>query len=86
MTVAYEIFRDIRRIGTSRWQVQRIVVGANPRVVELLFDTEHGSIEQLEQEFQHQILFKADPLLHLEQYDIVVVGKVTQRAESRTAS
>jgi len=86
MTVAYEIFRDIRRIGTSRWQIQRIVVGANPRVIELLFDTEHGSIEQLEQEFQHQILFKADPLLHLEQYDIVVVGKVTQRAESRTAS
>jgi ribonuclease G len=86
MTVAYEIFRDIRRIGNTRGQGQRIVVGANPRVIELLFDTEHGGIEQLEQEFQQQVLFKADPLLHIEQYDIVVVGKVAQRAESRAAS
>ncbi len=86
MTVAYEIFRDIRRIGHTRGQGQRVVVGANPKVVELLFDTEHGSIEQLEQEFQQQVLFKADPLLHLEQYDIVVVGKVAQRGESRAAS
>jgi ribonuclease G len=86
MTVAYEIFREIRRIGISRGPAQRIVVGANPRVIELLFDTEHGGIEQLEQEFQQQVLFKADPLLHLEQYDIVVVGKVAQRSESRAAS
>jgi ribonuclease G len=86
MTVAYEIFRDIRRIGNPRGQSQQIVVGANPKVIELLFDTEHSNIEELEQEFQQQILFKADPLLHLEQYDILVVGKVTPRAESRTAS
>jgi ribonuclease G len=86
MTMAYEIFREIRQIGNSRGQTQRIVVGANPKVIELLFDTEHENIEQLEQEFQCQVLFKADPLLHLEQYDIVVVGKVAQRAESRTAS
>jgi Ribonuclease G/E len=86
MTVAYEIFRDIRRIGSTRGQSQQIVVGANPKVIELLFDTEHRGIEQLEQEFQQQILFRADPLLHLEQYDIVMVGKVTPRAETRTAS
>ncbi len=86
MTMAYEIFRDIRRIGNSRGHHQRIVVGANPKVIELLFETEHGSIEELEQEFQHQISFKADPLLHLEQYDIVVVGRVPTRAESRNAS
>ena len=86
MTMAYEIFRDIRRIGTSRGQAQRIVVGANPKVIDLLFESEHGSIEQLEQEFQHKISFKPDPLLHLEQYDIVVVGRVPTRAESRNAS
>ncbi len=86
MTIAYEIFRDIRRLSTGRSQHQRIVVGANPKVIDLLFDSEHASIEQLEQEIQHDILFKADPLLHLEQYDIVVVGKVPQRTESRTAS
>lgn len=86
MTVAYEIFRDIRRIGMTRGQPQQIVVGANPKVIELIFETEHSSIEQLEQEFQQPISFEADPLLHLEQYDIVVVGKLTSRTESRTAS
>lgn len=87
MTIAYEIFREIRRIGNTRGQsAQQIVVGANPRVIELLFDTEYSSIEQLEQEFQQKILFKADPLLHLEQYDILVVGKAAPRVESRTAS
>ncbi|MDR4460490.1 MAG: Rne/Rng family ribonuclease [Nitrospirales bacterium] len=86
MTIAYEIFRDIRRIGMTRGQPQQIVVGANPKVIELIFETEHSSIEQLEQEFQQPILFEADPLLHLEQYDIVVVGKLTSRTESRTAS
>ena len=72
-SVAYDIFREIRRIGRSAGR-QTIVVGANPRIVELLQDLEHESIEQLEREFFHRIIVRADPLLHLEQYDIVVVG------------
>lgn len=72
-TVVYDIFRDIRRIGRAAGQ-QKIVVGANPRIVDLLLDPEHEGIEELEREYQHQILIKPDPLLHLEQYDIVVMG------------
>ena len=85
MTVVYDIFRDIRRIGSSR-ERQRIVVGANPRVVELLFDAEHRGVEQLEEEYNHQILIESDPLLHLEQYDIVVIGEGSDRSESRALS
>ena len=59
MTVVYDIFRDIRRIGSGRGR-QRLVIGANPRVVELLFDAEHGGVEQLEREYNHQILIKSD--------------------------
>ena len=85
MTVVYDIFRDIRRIGRSR-ERQRVVVGANPRVVELLFDTEHRGVEQLEEEYNHQILIESDPMLHLEQYDIVVLGEGTERSDARSLS
>ena len=85
MTVVYDIFRDIRRIGSGQGQ-QRLVIGANPRVVELLFDTEHRGVEQLEREYNHQILIKSDPMLHLEQYDIVVMGEGVERSDSRAMS
>ena len=85
MTVVYDIFREIRRIGNARGQ-QRIVVGANPRVVELLFDAEHVGVEQLEKQYHSQIVIKEDPLLNLEQYDILVVGASQERADSRAAT
>ena len=85
MTVIYDIFRDIRRIGSTRGQ-QRIVVGANPRVVELLFEAEHVGVEQLEQEYHCRIVINADPMLSLEQYDILVVGAAAERMDVRVAS
>ncbi len=85
MTVIYDIFREIRRIGNVRGQ-QRIVVGANPRVVELLFDAEHVGVEELEKQYRCQIVIKADPLLNLEQYDILVVGASQERPDSRAAT
>lgn len=85
MTVAYDIFRDLRRLGRGPSR-QRVVVGANPRVVELLFDAEHKGVEQLEQQYNRQILIKPDPLLHIEQYDIVVVGDDAERAVVRSGA
>ena len=73
-TVIYDIFRDIRRIGRGAGQ-QKVIVGANPAIVELLRDAEHDGLEQLEREYNHQIVVQADLLLHLEQYDIVVTGE-----------
>jgi len=72
-TVVYDIFRDLRRIGRGPSQ-QKIVVGAHPIVVDMLRDTEYQGLEQLERESNLQILVQADSLLHLEQYDIVVMG------------
>ncbi|MCA9470531.1 MAG: Rne/Rng family ribonuclease [Nitrospirales bacterium] len=85
MTVIYDIFRDLRRVGSAKGQ-QRIIVGANPRVVELLFDAEHVGIEQLEKHCNCQILVKADPLLNLEQYDVIVVGGSLDRVDAKMAS
>ena len=71
-TVVHEIFREIRRIGKGETG-QRLVVGANPRIVELLLDSEHEGIELLEREYHRPIRIQADPLLHLEHYDLVLL-------------
>ncbi len=71
-SVAYEIFREIRRIGYLGGE-QRIVVGAHPNVAEVLQDEEHTGVERLEREFETKIIIKADPGLHLEHYDLVVL-------------
>lgn len=85
MTVAYDIFRDIRRLGKFSGQ-QRIVIGAHPSVVELLADVEYEEIEQLERTYHHRILIHADPLLHLEQYDMVVLDGEGERSDIKTTS
>ncbi|MDH5740960.1 MAG: ribonuclease E/G, partial [Nitrospira sp.] len=71
-TVAYEIFREIRRIEPTSDQ-QRIVVGAHPTVAELLQDEERNGIEVLERDCSAKIIITPDSQLHLEQYDLVVL-------------
>ncbi len=71
-SVCYEMFREIRRIGPLT-DAQNIVVGVHPSVAAVLHDEEHQSIEDLEREFQTRIIVNADPSLHLEQYDVVVL-------------
>jgi ribonuclease G len=71
-TVAYEIFREIRRIEPASDQ-QRIVVGAHPTVAELLQDEERNGIEVLERDCSAKIIITPDSQLHLEQYDLVVL-------------
>ena len=72
LTVVYDMFRDIRRIGRAAGQ-QTVVVGAHPHIVEMLQETEPEALERLQREFHCQIMVNADPLLPLEQYDIVVL-------------
>jgi len=71
-TVAYEIFREIRRIGRLSDE-QKIVVCTHPSVAALLQDEEHRGIEDLEREYGVKIIVKADLTPHLEQYDLVVL-------------
>jgi ribonuclease G len=71
-TVAYEIFREIRKIGRANEQ-QRIVVGAHPSVAGLLQDEERQGVEALERECAAKLLVMPDEQLHLEQYDLVVM-------------
>jgi ribonuclease G len=71
-TVCYEIFREIRRAGSAR-DAGSILVTVHPNVANLLFDEERAGVEALEREFNKRITIKADPHLHQEQYDLVLV-------------
>jgi ribonuclease G len=71
-TVVYDIFREIRRIG-SEAQEQKIVIGVHPGVAALLCDDEQEGVEDLERAYNTKLIIKADPLLHLEQYDLIVL-------------
>jgi len=71
-TVAYEIFRDVRRIGSSP-EPQRIVIGAHPTVAGLLQDEERQGLEAVERECAAKIIVMPDEHLHLEQYDLAVL-------------
>lgn len=71
-TVTYEIFRELRRLGSLE-EGQAIIVGAHPSVAELLDGEEYAGVEQLQRECQVKVIVKADPTLHLEQYDIVTL-------------
>lgn len=72
MTVVYEIFREIRKIGMGP-DAQTVVLGAHPAVVDLLFDEERQGVDDLERSYNVKIIIKPDPSLHLEQYDIAVL-------------
>lgn len=71
-TVVYDIFREIRRIG-SEAQEQKIVIGVHPAVAAMLCDDEQEGVEDLERAYNTKLIIKADPLLHLEQYDLIVL-------------
>jgi ribonuclease G len=71
-TICYEIFREIRRIGSSP-RDKKIIIGVHPTVANLLYDEERHGVEELEREFHKKIIIKADSNLHIEQYDIVTL-------------
>jgi ribonuclease G len=71
-TVVYEIFRELRRLGSVA-EEQMIILGVHPDVAELLYGEEYAGVEALQRERNARLVIKSDPTLHLEQYDIVAL-------------
>ncbi len=71
-TVCYELFREIRKIGSSP-KSKKVIIGVHPDVANLLYDEERQSIDELEREFHKKVIIKADSNLHIEQYDITTL-------------
>ena len=70
-TVAYEIFRKLRRMGLPRTKVA--VITANPTVAELLAEEERLTIEETEDIFGIKLIVKEDLKFHQEHYEITVL-------------
>ena len=72
MTVCYELFRDIRRVGPTQDETL-LMIGAHPHVASVLTDEESHAVAELERECRVKMVIKPDPTLHIEQYDIVML-------------
>jgi len=71
-TVCYEVFRELRRAFTGTDE-KKALVTVNSMVADLMYDEERQGVEELEKEFQKKIVIKADPNLHQEQYEVMMV-------------
>ena len=70
-TVAYEIFRKLRKMNLSSGKMA--VITANSAVAELLSDEERYGIEEIENTFGIKLIVKEDFRLHQEHYEIIVL-------------
>jgi len=71
-TICYEVFREIRR-AFAHADEKKALVTVNSLVADMMYDEERQGVEELEKEFQKKIVIKADPNLHQEQYEVVLV-------------
>jgi len=71
-TVCYEVFREIRSAFTGADE-KKALVTVNSVVADMMYDEERQGVEELEKEFQKKIVIKADPNLHQEQYEVLMV-------------
>lgn len=71
-TVCYEVLREIRRAFTGSDE-KKALVTVNSVVADMLYDEERQGVEELERDFQKKVVIKADPNLHQEQYEVVMV-------------
>jgi ribonuclease G len=71
-TICYEVFRELRRAFAGADE-KKALVTVNSVVADMLYDEERQGVEELEKEFEKKIVIKADPNLHQEQYEVVMV-------------
>ncbi len=70
MTVAYEILREVERLGVER-DSKKILVSAHPDVVDFLAIELRETLDQIERRYQKTIYLQALPSIHSEQYEVV---------------
>lgn len=75
ITVAFEVFREIRRVYTGITS-KSILVTTHPRVAKVLFNEGRERLEQLENRVKKRIVIETDEKFHLERFEIR--GRETQ--------
>jgi ribonuclease G len=70
MTVAYEILREVERLGVER-DSKKILVSAHADVVDFLAIELRETLDQIERRYQKTIYLQSLPSIHSEQYEVV---------------
>ncbi|MGK5082338.1 Rne/Rng family ribonuclease [Bdellovibrionota bacterium FG-1] len=70
LTLAYEIFREIERIGIER-EFGKVLIQAHPDVIDILAIDERETVDQLERRYRKQIYLQAMPDFHLERFEVI---------------
>jgi ribonuclease G len=71
-TMCYEIFRELRKIGKESL-AKKVVIIANPLVVDLLLDDEKEGLRTIEQTYNLKVIIKSDKNYHQEYYEITAL-------------
>ncbi len=71
-TVCYEVLRELER-QRKDFSGRNIVVMAHPEVAAMFCDEERAALERVEERMHALVSVKADPNLHLENYDIALL-------------
>ncbi len=70
ITVCYEIFRELRKIGIKRMN-GKILITAHPLITDLLYEEEREGLEEIEKQCGFKCIVKADKNSHQEYYEVV---------------
>jgi ribonuclease G len=84
-TVAYEVLREIEREGIDR-EISKILVQANPDVIDILAIDERETLDQLERRYRKSIYLQAVNDYHSEQFEVTAdkVSKAHRSGEKPT--
>jgi len=68
-TVCYEIFRELRKIGSLK-RDRNVILTANPSVINMIYEDEREGFEEIEREYNLKVMLKADKNFHQEYYEL----------------
>jgi ribonuclease G len=71
-TVCYEVFRELQKSFAGS-EEKKALVSVHPAVADMLYDEERTGVEEIEKDFGKKIVIKADPNMHQEQFEVVMV-------------
>lgn len=69
LTVAFDIFREIKRVHTSI-STRSLLVIANSKVAKILFNEGREYLEQMEKEIKKRIVIDSSEKMHIEEFEI----------------
>ncbi|MFH0809687.1 MAG: Rne/Rng family ribonuclease [Pseudomonadota bacterium] len=71
LALCFDIFRETER-RAAQSVGENLFVSCHPEIADILADEERHSVEELETRLRRRLVIRADPKLHLEQYEVEV--------------